>query len=93
MVNPEIARASAEEELGTEGCLSIPGIVGDVERPLTVTVKGLNRRGQSVKIKAGGWLARIFQHEVDHLNGVLFVDQAERVWQVEGETTQISPAD
>lgn len=93
LVNPEIARASAEEELGTEGCLSIPGIVGDVERPLTVTVKGLNRRGQSVKIKAGGWLARIFQHEVDHLNGVLFVDQAERVWQVEGETTQISPAD
>lgn len=93
LVNPEIARASAEEELGTEGCLSIPGIVGDVERPSTVTVKGLNRRGQSVKIKAGGWLARIFQHEVDHLNGVLFVDQAERVWQVEGETTQISPAD
>jgi peptide deformylase len=93
LVNPEIARASAEEELGTEGCLSIPGIVGDVERPLTVTVKGLNRRGQSVKIKAGGWLARIFQHEVDHLNGILFVDQAERVWQVEGETTQISPAD
>lgn len=93
LVNPEIARASAEEELGTEGCLSIPGIVGDVERPLTVTVKGFNRRGQSVKIKAGGWLARIFQHEVDHLNGILFVDQAERVWQVEGETTQISPAD
>jgi peptide deformylase len=93
LVNPEIARASAEEELGTEGCLSIPGIVGDVERPITVTVKGLNRRGQSVKIKAGGWLARIFQHEVDHLNGVLFVDKAERVWQVEGETTQISPAD
>ena len=93
LVNPEIARASAEEELGTEGCLSIPGIVGDVERPLTVTVKGLNRRGQSVKLKAGGWLARIFQHEVDHLNGVLFVDKAERVWQVEGETTQISPAD
>jgi peptide deformylase len=93
LVNPEIARASAEEELGTEGCLSIPGIVGDVERPLTVTVKGLNRRGQPVKIKAGGWLARIFQHEVDHLNGILFVDKAERVWQVEGETTQISPAD
>jgi peptide deformylase len=93
LVNPEIARASAEEELGTEGCLSIPGIVGDVERPLTVTVKGLNRRGQPVKIKASGWLARIFQHEVDHLNGVLFVDKAERVWQVEGETTQISPAD
>lgn len=93
LVNPEITRASAEEELGTEGCLSIPRIVGDVERPITVTVKGLNRRGQSVKIKASGWLARIFQHELDHLNGVLFVDRAERVWQVESETTQISPAD
>ena len=93
LVNPSIARASAEEEIGTEGCLSIPGIVGDVERPSSVTVKGLNRRGQPVKIKASGWLARIFQHEVDHLNGVLFVDRAERVWQVETETTQISPAD
>lgn len=93
LVNPEITRASAEEELGTEGCLSIPRIVGDVERPITVTMKGLNRRGQSVKIKASGWLARIFQHELDHLNGVLFVDRAERVWQVESETTQISPAD
>jgi peptide deformylase len=93
LVNPEIARAAAEEELGTEGCLSIPGIVGDVERPISVTVKGSNRRGQPVKIKASGWLARIFQHEVDHLNGILFVDRAERVWQIEGETTQISPAD
>jgi peptide deformylase len=93
LVNPEIVRAAAEEELGTEGCLSIPGIVGDVERPISVTVKGSNRRGQPVKIKASGWLARIFQHEVDHLNGILFVDRAERVWQIEGETTQISPAD
>lgn len=93
VVNPEISRFSAEEEIGTEGCLSIPGIVGDVERPQTITLKGLNRRGQSLKIKASGWLARIFQHEVDHLNGVLFVDRAEKVWQIEGETTQIAPAD
>lgn len=93
LVNPSIVRASAEEEMGTEGCLSIPGILGDVERPITVTVKGLNRRGQPVKIKASGWLGRIFQHEVDHLDGILFVDRAERVWQVESETTQISPAD
>jgi peptide deformylase len=93
VVNPEITRFSAEEEIGTEGCLSIPAIVGDVERPQTITLKGLNRRGQPLKIKASGWLARIFQHEVDHLNGVLFVDRAERVWQIEGETTQIAPAD
>jgi peptide deformylase len=92
VVNPEITRFSSEDEIGTEGCLSIPGIVGDVERPLTVTIKGLNRRGQPLKIKASGWLARIFQHEVDHVDGVLFVDRAERVWQIEGETTQIAPA-
>lgn len=92
VVNPEITRFSSENEAGTEGCLSIPQIVGDVERPISVTVKGLNRRGQPQKIKASGWLARIFQHEVDHLDGVLFIDRAEKVWQIEGETTQITPA-
>jgi peptide deformylase len=93
VVNPKITRSSTDQEVGTEGCLSIPGIVGDVERPISVTVKGLNRRGQPQKIKASGWLARIFQHEVDHLDGVLFVDRADKVWQIEGETTQIAPAD
>jgi peptide deformylase len=58
-----------------------------------VTVKGFNRRGQPLKIKAKGWLARIFQHELDHLDGVLFVDRAEKVWPVEEKTTQIAPAD
>mgnify|MGYP000574250016 CR=1 FL=1 len=89
IVNPEVTRFSREVVTGTEGCLSIPEIVGDVERPLAVTVKGVNRHGQPLKVKAKGWLARIFQHEVDHLNGVLFVDLAERVWKIEGETTQI----
>ncbi len=93
VVNPKITRFSSENEIGTEGCLSIPGIVGDVDRPKDVTVKGFNRRGQPLKIKASGWLARIFQHEVDHLDGVLFVDRADKVWQIEGETTQIAPAD
>jgi peptide deformylase len=92
-VNPKIIPTSAEEEVGTEGCLSIPGIVGDVSRPVGVTVKGLNRYGQPMKLKTTGWLARIFQHEVDHLNGVLFVDLAEKVWAIEGESTQIGPAD
>jgi len=92
-INPKITPTTAEEEIGTEGCLSIPGIVGDVSRPLGVTVKGLNRHGQPMKLKTTGWLARIFQHEVDHLNGVLFVDLAEKVWAFEGETTQIAPAD
>jgi len=80
MVNPEIVKMSPETELGVEGCLSIPGIVGEVERAHMVHVKGLNRRGQPMKLKAEGWLARIFQHEVDHLNGVLFTDRATRVW-------------
>lgn len=92
-VNPKIVPTSTEEEVGTEACLSIPGIVGDVSRPLSVTVKSLNRHGQPIKLKASGWLARIFLHEVDHLNGVLFVDLAEKVWAFEGETTQIAPAD
>ena len=79
--------------MGTEGCLSIPGLVGDVERSEAVTVKGYSRRGQPMKIKAKGWLARIFQHEIDHLNGVLFTDRAEQVWQPEVESGQVSPAD
>lgn len=90
VVNPEITRFSPDVEAGTEGCLSIPNILGDVDRASEVTIKGLNRRGQPVKIKARGWLARIFQHEVDHLDGVLFVDRAERVWQTEDQTTQVS---
>lgn len=92
-VNPKITPSSTEPAVGTEGCLSIPGIVGDVSRPDVITVKYLNRHGQPMKLKATGWLARIFQHEVDHLNGVLFVDLAEKVWAIEGETTQISAAD
>ncbi|OGO66029.1 MAG: peptide deformylase [Chloroflexi bacterium RBG_19FT_COMBO_55_16] len=91
VVNPQITRYSQEVVTGIEGCLSVPGFVGDVERAHWVTVKGVNRRGQPVKIKAKGWLARIFQHEVDHLDGVLFVDRAEEVWPVDEKTTQISP--
>jgi len=93
VVNPEITRFSKESEVGSEGCLSIPGFAGDVERPLGITVKGLNRHGQPIRIKAEGWLARIFQHEIDHLDGVLFIDRAERVWKLEGETAQVSVAD
>jgi len=81
VINPEITRASKEMAVGTEGCLSVPGVVGDVERHEAITVKGLNRRGQPVTVKADGWLARIFQHEIDHLDGVIFVDRAQKVWQ------------
>jgi peptide deformylase len=93
IVNPEIVRFSDEMDLGTEGCLSIPGFVGDVDRPLEITLKGQNRRGKPLRLKADGWLARIFQHEVDHLNGVLFIDRAEKVWKVEDQPGQVLPAD
>ena len=93
VTNPEIVRQSQEMIMGVEGCLSIPGYAGEVERAIEVTVKGQNRRGKPVKIKAKGWLARIFQHEVDHLNGVLFIDRAEKVWKIEEEETPPVAAD
>lgn len=93
VINPEITRFGDEKEVGTEGCLSVPGYVGDVERSLEITLKGQNRQGKPIRIKAKGWLARIFQHELDHIDGVVFVDRAERVWEYKGETTQVAPAD
>ncbi|MBT3190317.1 MAG: peptide deformylase [Anaerolineae bacterium] len=83
VVNPEITRMSNEKLMGVEGCLSVPGVVGDVERSLSIVVKGQNRNGQKVKYKLSGWVARIFQHEIDHLTGVLFTDLAESLWQPE----------
>src|SRR5919109_4082268 len=85
VLNPEIIKRSEETLLGVEGCLSIPGLVGEVERHAAIQVKGLNRHGKPVKIKAEGWLARIFQHEIDHLNGILFPDRATRVWKPQEE--------
>jgi len=83
VVNPEIIRASDEKVMGVEGCLSVPGIVGDVERSTSIVVKGQNRNGKNVKYKLNGWIARIFQHEIDHLSGILFTDLAESIWQPE----------
>jgi len=85
VVNPEIKELSKETEMGVEGCLSVIGLQGEVERTLVVTVKGQTRRGQPIKIKAKGWLARIFQHEIDHLNGNVFTDRATKVWRPEPE--------
>ena len=88
VINPEIVKTSEEKLMGVEGCLSIPGLLGEVERHAEVQIKGLNRHGQPMKIKAQGWLARIFQHEIDHLNGVLFPDRATRVWKPQQEVEQ-----
>jgi peptide deformylase len=76
LINPEILKSEGEQ-IGEEGCLSIPGYVGIVKRFEHVTVKGLNRKGKEVKIKAEGYLARVLQHEVDHLDGILFTDRLE----------------
>ena len=88
VLNPEIIKSSEETLLGVEGCLSIPNLVGEVERHAAVQVKGLNRHGKPMKLKAKGWLARIFQHEIDHLNGVLFTERATRVWR---PTEEVEP--
>ncbi|MGB9586098.1 MAG: peptide deformylase [Anaerolineales bacterium] len=93
VVNPEIVRSSEELVKGVEGCLSIPGFAGEVERATEITVRGQNRQGKPIRIKAKGWLARIFQHEIDHLNGVLFIDRAEKVWKIEEEEQNAVAAD
>ena len=90
IINPEIVQASTELVDGAEGCLSLPGYAGNVMRHEAVTVKALNRRGRPIKIKAKGWLARIFQHEIDHLDGVLFIDRATKVWRVRDEDEEPS---
>jgi peptide deformylase len=78
-VNPEIIKRSAEEEPGTEGCLSIPGYVGDnIRRAVAITVKGRDPRGRDLRVHAEGWFARILQHEIDHLDGILFTDRLDR---------------
>ncbi len=88
ILNPEIVTRSEELVNGTEGCLSLPGYVGSVMRHEAITVKAFNRHGRPVKIKAQGWLARIFQHEIDHLDGVLFIDKASKVWKVETDSEE-----
>ncbi len=80
VANPEIVKTSEEKVNGVEACLSIPGLAGEVVRVEAITVKGLNRRGKPIRINAEGWLARIFQHEIDHLDGVLYTDRASKVW-------------
>ena len=81
LVNPEIVKRSEEMVTDIEGCLSLPGLAGMVERHEAVTIKAKNRFGKPLKIEAEGWLARIFQHEIDHLDGVLYIDLAEEVFE------------
>jgi peptide deformylase len=83
IINPEIFWRSKEMVKGIEGCLSIPGYLGEVERHESVRVRGLDRHGRKVRLRLYDWTARIFQHEVDHLNGELYIDKLtgpENIW-------------
>ena len=76
LANPQFIWFSDEKVTDLEGCLSVPGFTGTVERSEAVSLKAQNRFGKPVKLNVDGWLARIFQHEIDHLNGVLYIDKA-----------------
>ncbi|OGY98624.1 MAG: peptide deformylase [Candidatus Liptonbacteria bacterium RIFCSPHIGHO2_01_FULL_57_28] len=78
--NPEIEKMEKDKVIMEEGCLSVPGIYGDVERPARLVLRGQDKRGKPLKIKAWGLLARVFQHEVDHLNGKLFLEKAKNTY-------------
>ncbi|MDQ7843244.1 MAG: peptide deformylase [Armatimonadota bacterium] len=94
VIDPQIVRMEGEE-VGTEGCLSIPGIIADVPRARRVVVRGKNRRGRGITLEAEGLLARVIQHEVDHLDGVLFLDRVvdrSTIREV-GATAEVEPAE
>jgi peptide deformylase len=76
LVNPEIEWTSRDEETFEEGCLSLPGVIVDVERPVYVRVRARDERGDEVLVEASGLEARVIQHEMDHLDGVLILDRA-----------------
>ncbi len=83
LINPEILSHSDETEMGVEGCLSVPGYYGSVSRYKKIKVRALNRHGKIVVYEPEGFLARIFQHEIDHLYGTLFIEKAENLRRVD----------
>ena len=76
LINPEIVKHAGEREV-TEGCLSVPGYYGEIKRSAEVTVKGRDRKGKMVRIRATGLMAEALEHEIDHLNGILYIDHIE----------------
>ncbi len=88
LINPEFTKLSDDIEEGQEGCLSIPGWIGLVNRHTALEVKARTVTGKRIKLKATDFLARVFQHERDHLDGILFIDyitEKEKLWQVTPE--------
>lgn len=90
VANPEIIRHSRELVEGVEACLSIPGYFGSVDRYEWVTIKGQDRNGKDIRIKARDWLARVFQHEIDHLEGILYIDEgrAKKIWKAPADENE-----
>ncbi len=84
-INPEILKKSREKSDVEEGCLSVRWLYGKVKRSIRVTLRALNEKGEKVERGASGLLAQIFQHEVDHLNGILFTDKADELWEMSEE--------
>ena len=78
LINPEIEWRGREEEIAEEGCLSLPSVLVEVERPVHIRVRGVNEDGEEVVVEASGLEARVIQHEVDHLDGVLILDRTTR---------------
>ena len=76
LVNPQVARRKGERMV-LEGCLSIPGYRGEIKRSVSVTVKGINPQGEALRLKAEGLLSQALEHEIDHLNGILYTDHLE----------------
>ena len=92
VVNPRVVWRSDERVSGVEGCLSLPGLLGDVERYASIEVAGQDRHGQPMRLRASGWLARVLQHEIDHLDGVLYIDIATAVWRPDDEEEALAGA-
>jgi len=78
-INPEIIKSFPETSVTEEGCLSLPSIYGEVERPKKISIKATNFEGKKIKMKAFDLLARVIQHEIDHLDGILFIDKATNI--------------
>jgi len=88
IINPEIVKRAGEREV-TESCLSVPGYAGEIKRSVSVTVKGLDQQGKKIRIKATGLMAQALEHELDHLNGILYIDHIEsqdRLHKIEPKT-------
>ncbi len=92
-INPRIVKTEGPIEEGCEGCLSVPGIYGDVKRAFKVTVKALNRKGKGITLEATGFRARAIQHEIDHLEGILFIDIATNLHKMDNKEKDEPPED